>query len=300
MRYGNFYQGGSTGAPSPQGASGRVSATNKYTVKSGINQSPQKEAWLGPRINSVEQGIGIDIDGDGKVGKGMISDGQGNFVPFTQGEYAKMENQAIRIASGIEGGSAPQVPPKSFTKEVTKMVEMPYVDTEITQVTTYERVVEPVTTSFPTKKWKSVPKTETITETEIEVVETVEKRKRMVWKLVEEEYDHVVKTPVAKPVTKNVETTEWVEYDDVTEATYYKEYLKPVVVQREDKVLKGKMVEVKQQEEWQMIPHYAGTTTQADVKNISKTETFGVQSYGKAMPHSVAGSVAQARLARRQ
>ena len=75
---------------------------------------------------------------------------------------------------------------------------------------------------------------------------------------------------------------------------------KPVVVQREDKVLKGKMVEVKQQEEWQMIPHYAGTTTQADVKNISKTETFGVQSYGKAMPHSVAGSVAQARLARRQ
>jgi len=172
-------------------------------------------------------------------------------------------------------------PTQKYTTDCTKLVEVPYIEKVKTKV--HGHCVQPamekrtiqVRKMVPCEKWKDV------TETCIEIKEEKCTGYRTVWKPVEEAYEYVVKKPC------KVEKTKRVPYTDYEERLIDMCIDVPVENKvategwRTDEVLKGKMVEVKQQEIWEMRPHRVGIG-EVEVKDVDGcAETFGVCTIGK-------------------
>jgi len=217
--------------------------------------------------------------------------GADGYIKMTKEEYDRLVNSAVRVTGMNKDGSLPSDRGRTLTREVTKVVEVPVVEEVKTAVKGYGvekgtgRKLVTVKKMVPTTKYKEVD------ETSVEIKEQVKKGKHMVWRQVEEDYEYTVKVP--QTVTKKTQ----VPYTDYEEKWVEVEVDVPIEQKVEkdgyriDRVAKGKLMEVKQQELFEMRPHRIGYGD-IEVKDLNQPgSTFGVTQVGsEVFPGQVGAS----------
>jgi len=207
------------------------------------------------------------------------------FVRMTQAEYQKLVSQAMGV-SGNNFASQQDIDQLSkpyegrFEVDVKRQVMMPYYDQVTSKVTGYdkEQAIEKremqVTEVVPVEKFK------TVDETVVEIQEKEKKGTRLVWKQVPEEYTYTVKEPVTVVRPRKIPFTDYEErvVTKTVEVPVERKVLKEGY--RTDEVLKGKMVEVKQKEVYEMKPHLVGSS-EMQMAPKSDGRVIGITRVGK-------------------
>jgi len=173
-------------------------------------------------------------------------------------EYQELWREAI-WADGFpdpQASEAPAVRGELITRPVRKHLKVPIVEEVKVPVEkwTTKTVYEP--REVEQTVMKPVTRTKQVEETRIEVQEQQEKRTRMVWKLVPEEYYETVKKPVTVPVSKEVPYTDYEPH--VQRKTIQVPVEKKVKEEgfRIDRKLGSRMVEVVRDEVYEVKPHF--------------------------------------------
>jgi len=207
------------------------------------------------------------------------------YVRMSQGDYDKLVSQAMKV-SGNNYASESDIQKLAkpyegrFEVDVKRQVMMPYTEQVTSKVTGYdkEQTLEKremqVTEVVPVEKFK------TVDETIVEIQEKEKKGTRLVWKQVPEEYTYTVKEPVTVVRPRKIPFTDYEErvVTKTVEVPVERKVLKEGY--RTDEVLKGKLVEVKQKEVYEMKPHLIGSS---DMQMQPKTDgrVIGITRVGK-------------------
>ena len=180
---------------------------------------------------------------------------EGAWTTLSAGESRRLMDEAI-WANGFPDPAAPNIQGQLLTRPVKRQVKVPIVE-EI-QVPVQKWATETVYEDqvVNQKVMRPVHRTKTVEETVVEVQEFQEKRTRMVWKLVPEEYYETVKKPVTVTKTREVPVTDYEEA--VVPKTIQVPVQRKVLEQgyRIDQKLGSRMVEVERDEVYEVTPHF--------------------------------------------
>mmetsp|Transcript_82352 Transcript_82352/g.233311 ORF Transcript_82352/g.233311 Transcript_82352/m.233311 type:complete len:275 (+) Transcript_82352:79-903(+) len=176
-------------------------------------------------------------------------------VPISQKEHDKLLKSAMRVEHKAVDLPPPQG--RHTHKRVTK-VEVPHEETVRVPITTAEakhgtekRVIKG-TKLVPVQKFKEVE------ETSVQIKEEVVKGYRTVWKQVREPYEEIIKKPVTVTKIKKVPYTDYEtkQVEVVVDVPCDRVNVKKGF--RMDKKMSTKMVEVEQDEHYEMRPVLVG------------------------------------------
>mmetsp|Transcript_9974 Transcript_9974/g.26438 ORF Transcript_9974/g.26438 Transcript_9974/m.26438 type:complete len:329 (+) Transcript_9974:114-1100(+) len=214
----------------------------------------QERTWKSSsdsQLRTKTRDYGDTVGGSGKNQQTAISERQ----------HDTLMDQAFKISDkttslGPGGGE----PLKVGTRKLVQHLHVPYEETikvpvkkHVPKSSTRKEVLKG-TEVLPVKKYKDV---------EVVVVDVRERKvegTRKVWKLVEEPYEEVVKEPIKRVITKRVPYTDYVEkkVEKVVEVPCHR--VETHIGHRYDKIMKTKVVEVEQDQHYELHPVHVGTS----------------------------------------
>jgi len=204
------------------------------------------------------------------------------YTPIDKCELDHLVKKSIKADKiGVPPEKPDNPPSRLIETEVTKVVEVPYVDTVQTEVKGYKVGHDMEKRTVKTVQMEPVTKYRDVKETHVKIVEEKCVGTRMKWVQVPEEYEYIVKKPVEETCWKKVPYTDYVEKCVEYDVHVPVESKSETVAYRTDQVLKGKLVEVKEKEVYELKPHKLEDHSRVEVKEVGKGNVFGVVRVGE-------------------